>query len=56
MAKKNLRALLGLVCEVCNKQNYVISKSKLNTASLKQSKYCNKCQKHISHKERKKLD
>lgn len=57
MAKKSARVLVGLVCEVCNKQNYVVPKNKLNTTTaLKLNKYCNKCKKHTPHKEKKKLD
>ncbi|QQG44702.1 MAG: 50S ribosomal protein L33 [Candidatus Roizmanbacteria bacterium] len=57
MAKKSSRILLGLTCEVCKKQNYVIEKSKINTPeALTLKKYCNKCKKHTAHKEKKKLD
>ncbi|MDO8608977.1 MAG: 50S ribosomal protein L33 [bacterium] len=57
MAKKGSRVLLGLLCEVCNGQNYVIEKNKVNTtAALKLKKYCKTCKKHTSHKEKKKLD
>lgn len=56
MAKKSSRTLLGLTCEVCQKQNYVIEKNKLNTTeALKLNKYCNRCKKHTPHKEKKKL-
>lgn len=56
MAKKGSRVLLGLVCEVCNKQNYITQKNKVNTqAPLKLNKYCNQCKKHTAHKEKKKL-
>ncbi len=56
MAKKGSRALVGLVCEVCNKQNYVTEKNKVNTTSaLKLKKYCNRCRKRTVHKEKKKL-
>lgn len=56
MAKKGSRVLIGLVCEVCNKQNYISQKNKVNTQSpLKLNKYCNQCKKHTSHKEKKKL-
>ena len=56
MAKKGSRILVGLTCEVCSKQNYVVEKNKINTtASLKLQKYCNKCRKHTAHKEKKKL-
>ena len=56
MAKKGSRVLVGLVCEVCNKQNYVTEKNKVNTnAALKFKKYCNNCRKRTMHKEKKKL-
>jgi large subunit ribosomal protein L33 len=56
MAKKGSRVLVGLVCEVCNKQNYVTQKNKVNTtAALKLIKYCNRCRKRTVHKEKKKL-
>lgn len=48
--------MVGLVCEVCNKQNYVTTKNKVNTTSaLKLKKYCNRCRKRTIHKEKKKL-
>ena len=57
MAKKGSRVLLGLVCEVCGKQNYVTQKNKVNTTEpLKLQKYCNQCRKKAVHKEKKKLD
>ncbi|MEK7070506.1 MAG: 50S ribosomal protein L33 [Patescibacteria group bacterium] len=56
MAKKGSRVLVGLVCEVCGKQNYVTQKSKINTTeALKLKKYCNLCKKNTPHKEKKKL-
>ncbi|MBI4004784.1 50S ribosomal protein L33 [Candidatus Roizmanbacteria bacterium] len=57
MAKKTSRVLVALLCENCNKQNYVVEKNKLNTtASLALKKYCNQCRKRTKHKEKKKLD
>jgi len=57
MAKKGSRILVGLICSVCNNQNYVVEKNKVNTtAALKLKKYCNKCRKHSIHKEKKRLD
>jgi large subunit ribosomal protein L33 len=57
MAKKGSRVLVGLICEVCSKQNYVTEKNKVNTTvSLKMKKYCNNCKKRTVHKEKKKLD
>ena len=56
MAKKSSRVLLGLVCDVCKKQNYITQKNKLETpTALKLNKYCNQCRKVTPHKERKKL-
>ncbi len=57
MAQKGSRILVGLVCEVCGKQNYVVEKNKINTTNpMKLKKYCNQCKKHQPHKEKKKLD
>lgn len=57
MAKKGSRVLIGLVCEVCKRQNYVVSKNKINdTGSMKLKKYCKQCRKRTLHKEKKKLD
>lgn len=57
MAKKGSRVLVGLICDICSKQNYVVQKNKVNTTTaLKLKKYCNKCKKHTGHKEKKKLD
>lgn len=56
MAKKGSRILVGLVCEQCKQQNYVVQKNKLNTQeALKLKKYCSRCKKHTAHKEKKKL-
>jgi len=56
MAKKGSRMLIGLLCSVCDKQNYVVEKNKVNTTgALKLKKYCNKCRKRTDHKEKKKL-
>ncbi len=57
MAQKGSRILIGLTCEVCKSQNYVVEKNKLNTTTaLKLMKYCKRCRKHTEHKEKKKLD
>lgn len=56
MAKKGSRTQIGLVCTICNKQNYITEKSKVNTTeALKLKKFCNKCRKRTEHKEKKKL-
>lgn len=56
MAKKGSRVLVGLVCEVCKRLNYVTEKNKVNTPSgLKLKKYCQKCKKRTVHIEKKKL-
>lgn len=56
MAKKGVRIKIGLVCSVCNKQNYVTEKNKVNRPTqLQLRKYCNKCRRHTVHKEKKKL-
>ena len=56
MAKRGARILVGLVCEVCKRQNYVVEKNKVNTPGpLKLRKYCKQCKKRTVHKEKKKL-
>jgi len=56
MAKKGSRVLIGLVCEVCKRQNYVVEKNKINTpGALKLKKFCKKCRQNRVHKEKKKL-
>lgn len=56
MAKKGSRVLIGLVCEVCGKQNYVTEKNKINLPSaIVLKKYCSNCKKRRVHKEKKKL-
>lgn len=56
MAKKSSRIKFGLQCVVCNSQNYVTQKNKVNTTEpLKFTKFCKTCKKHTEHKERKKL-
>lgn len=56
MAKRGARQLLGLVCSVCKKQNYITEKNKTNTTEkLVLRKYCPKCRKHTKHEERQKL-
>ena len=57
MAKNKRRMNFGLICPVCKTQNYVTTRNKLNTESpLKLNKYCDVCQKHTDHTEKKKLD
>lgn len=56
MAKKGSRILIGLICSVCNRANYVVEKNKVNTTTaLKLKKYCSHCKKRTEHKEKKKL-
>ncbi len=56
MARKGPRIKIALVCEVCGSQNYVTTKSRVNTTGkLKLKKYCPKCKKHTIHKEKKRL-
>lgn len=55
MAKKNEnRVLVSLVCEECKTPNYTVSKNKKNTTErLELNKYCSKCRKTTTHKEKK---
>jgi len=54
MAKKGNRILVGLVCSVCGKRNYVTEKINL-PEKLTINKYCSGCRKTTSHKETSKV-
>lgn len=57
MAKKSSRIKIGLVCETCGAQNYIVSRNKVNIpTALKLNKFCSSCGKVVSHKEKKSLD
>ena len=46
--------LVALICEECKTQNYTVSKNKKNTTErLELNKYCPKCRKNTTHKEKK---
>ena len=50
--KKGQRTKLGLVCTVCNRQNYTTEKNKTNTTTrLELQKFCKRCKKKTLHKE-----
>ncbi len=54
--KKGARIKVGLVCEVCGRQNYVTEKNRMTTKEpLRLRKFCKNCRKYTYHKERKKL-
>ena len=55
MAKKGeARERITLQCTECKSENYRTEKNKRNTTDrLEISKYCAKCQKHTTHKEKK---
>ena len=55
MAKKGeARERITLQCTECKNENYRTEKNKRNTTDrLEISKYCAKCQKHTTHKEKK---
>ncbi|MDD2435088.1 MAG: 50S ribosomal protein L33 [Bacilli bacterium] len=55
MAKKNEnRELVDLQCTVCKELNYRTEKNKKNTTErLELNKFCNKCRKTTTHKEKK---
>ena len=56
MAKKGARQFIGLVCSVCDQQNYVSQKNKTNTPQkVNIKKYCPFCRKTTDHKETSKL-
>ena len=54
MAKVGNRQNKTLVCTVCGKEGYRVSKNVKNTTDrLELSKYCSNCGKHTAHKEKK---
>ncbi len=54
--KKENRFLVALLCTVCNAQNYLTERNKVNRPDkLKLKKYCKWCQKTTDHKETTKL-
>jgi large subunit ribosomal protein L33 len=54
MAKPGNRELVTLVCTECKEENYRTSKNKKNTTErLQIEKYCSRCQKKVTHKEKK---
>lgn len=54
MAKVGNRQNKTLVCTECNEENYRVSKNVKNTTDrLEIKKYCSRCQKHTTHKEKK---
>ena len=56
MAKKGQRQLIGFVCSICKKRNYISEKNKINTPEkLIIKKYCPRCRKATEHKETSKL-
>ncbi|MBI4100797.1 50S ribosomal protein L33 [Candidatus Microgenomates bacterium] len=57
MAKKGeKRVLIGLICQVCKRRNYVTERNKMNTPEkLVLEKYCLRCRKKTEHKETEKL-
>ena len=57
---KTSRILLALKCTICNNQNYITEKNKINAqekgqGKLQLKKYCKRCKKHTIHKETTKL-
>ena len=56
MAKKGPRQILGFICSVCKRQNYIAEKNKINTTEkITLNKYCKVCRKATPHKETAKL-
>ena len=54
MAKLGNRQKKTLVCTVCKEENHRVEKNVKNTTErLEISKYCPKCGKHTTHKEKK---
>lgn len=51
---KKMRDLVRLICEECKEENYYTDKNKrLNPERIEFKKYCPRCRKHTTHKEKK---
>jgi len=56
MARKSKSEIVGLICGVCKRQNYVTTRNKLNIeGKLELNKFCKNCRKQTKHKETTKL-
>ena len=54
MAKNENRNYVTLVCSECKEENYRVEKNVRNTTDrLEINKYCPRCRKHTTHKEKK---
>lgn len=54
MAKEGKRQMKTLICTECKEENYRKPRNVQNTTErLEISKYCPKCRKHTTHKEKK---
>ena len=53
MAKVGNRQLKTLVCSECKEENYREERNVKNSDKLELNKYCSKCRKHTTHKEKK---
>ncbi len=54
MAKVGNRQYKTLVCTECHEENYRVEKNVRNTTDrLELKKYCPRCRKHTTHKEKK---
>lgn len=54
MAKVGNRQMKTLVCTECKSENYRVSRNVKNTTErLEINKYCPRCRKHTTHKEKK---
>ena len=52
MAKKNVRVIVKLACEKCNRRNYMATKNKrTHPERLAYKKYCPYDREHTVHKE-----
>ena len=54
MAKVGNTQMKTLVCTECNEENYRVPKNVRNTTErLELNRYCSRCRKHTTHKEKK---
>lgn len=54
MAKAGNRQMKTLICGECKSENYRVPRNIKNTTErLELNRYCSKCRKHTTHKEKK---
>ena len=53
MAKVGNRQYKTLICTECSEENYRVERNVKKTDRLELNRYCQRCKKHTTHKEKK---